>query len=304
MTDPSFSDASEQPGTPSPAVYLCQVSRQVSCGACCGLYNIPNLCRDALQERLARRTQRFAAIPRTEAAIEHFRRQTEGWTPEDRPLPQFHHCPFLGLVGVERSRVGCLLHPQAPGNQGRDWRHLSYYGAEACRSYFCPSSRILPSRWLQLVRSVLNDWDAYGLILTEHRFLRVLFEALEQRLGGPLRPAAAECPLACARLRKLFDLKQSWPYRRSDGPGLCHFPFDNGLYPRPAPNWPSAARPAVHYQVLFRELESVFATEADMWQGVRLVEDLVDAVADGLNAGPDAAPKGPRERIPTGSCMR
>lgn len=304
MNAPALSDAPARTTDSAAAVYLCQVGRRVSCGACCGLYNVPDLARDSLQERLARRTERFAAVPRTEAAIERFRRQTEGWTPEERPFPQFHHCPFLGLVGSEGSRVGCLLHPEAPGNQGRDWRFLSYYGDRACRSYFCPASRILPSRYLQIICRLMRDWYSYGLIITEHRLQRALFEALERRLGRPLQPAEVQCPAARAHLRKLFDLKRCWPYRRPDGPGLCHFPFDNGLYTRPAVNWPSAARPAAPYRALFQELESFFATETEMWQAVRLVDDLVDALADGFNAGRRVKPGGARKRTPTSACIR
>lgn len=267
-----------------PAAYFCQVSETVSCGACCGLYNVPALSRDSLLERLARRTAGFAATPRTETAIEAFRRHTEGWTPEDRPFPQFHHCPYLGLVGAGRSRVGCLLHPQAPGNRGRDWRHLSYYGAEACRTYWCPAARKLPARYLGIVRLCMDDWYAYGLTITEHRLLRALFQTLEERLERPLAAAEAALPGVLEPLGALLAIKQSWPYRRGDGPGLCHFPFDNGLYDRPALRWPSRTRPAAGYRLLLRELESDFSSEAEMRAGVRWVDKRLEVLVARLKA--------------------
>ena len=44
------------------AVYLCQVGERVSCGACCGLYNVADLSRDSLEDRLARRTVRLNGL--------------------------------------------------------------------------------------------------------------------------------------------------------------------------------------------------------------------------------------------------
>lgn len=293
MTDHAPSAAPDR----APEVYLCQVNARVSCGACCGLYNLGDLSRGSLHARLARRTERFAAVPRTEEHITGFRRLIEGWTPEDRPFPQFHHCPYLGLVGARRSRVGCLLHPQAPGNHGRDWRHLSYYGAKACRTYFCPASRMLPARYLRIVRDLVDDWFGYGLVITEHLLLQALFEALEQRLEAPLPSALPASPAVRRELRNLFAVKQSWPFRRGDGPGLCHFPFDNGLYVRPAVQWPSPARPAGVYQVVFRELESVFTSEVEMHAAVRWLDARLDALAACLQADEGRDPAEGTERI-------
>ena len=133
-------EANASPG----GVYLCQVGERVSCGACCGLYNIADLSQRSLEVMLTEQTEEFARVPRTTEAIEAFQKKIEGWTPPQRPFPDFYHCPFLGLIGLNGRRVGCLLHPAAAGNNGIDWRGLSYYGAMACRTYFCPSVRHLP----------------------------------------------------------------------------------------------------------------------------------------------------------------
>ena len=123
-------------------MYLCQVSEHVSCGACCGLYNISELCRAKLEEMLLHRTEAFDSVPRTEEGIYSFQKRNEGTGPQSRPFPQFYHCPFLGLIGKEKCRVGCLLHPDVPGNNGGDYRILSWYGQQACQPYFCPSTRL------------------------------------------------------------------------------------------------------------------------------------------------------------------
>jgi len=260
-------DAAGAGATPTPNAYLCQVNHKVSCGACCGLYNVADLSRPALFDRLSRRTLRFAETPRTEEAIEGFRHATEGWTPEERPFPQFHHCPFLGLVGRAGTRVGCLLHPDVPGNQGRNWRHLSYYGATACAAYLCPASRSLPTCHLLILRDLFDDWYPYGLIITEHRLSRAVFETLEARITRPVGPADfPRRSSAAAALRELLELKLTWPYRNAETRGPCHFVFDNGLYPRPGVQWPSAARPGSPYETLFREMESRFRTEEEVRQ--------------------------------------
>ena len=144
-----------KPPEPVPGgVYLCQVDENVSCGACCGLYNCPDASRAYLQERLAFRTERFREVPRDTDAIDAFREQMERRESRQRPYPDFYHCPFLGLVGRENSRVGCLLHPLAEGNQGVDLRGLSFYGGLACREYFCPSHRNLPPVYKTIIKSV------------------------------------------------------------------------------------------------------------------------------------------------------
>ena len=71
-TDPAEA-AEAVPG----GVYLCQVSETVSCGACCGLYNVADPSRTALQTMLAKRTARFVRLPRNMDAILDFAVRTE-----------------------------------------------------------------------------------------------------------------------------------------------------------------------------------------------------------------------------------
>ena len=274
-------------GNEGPPVYLCQVGEGVSCGACCGLYNIAGLSRPALEERLARRTRRFAEAARSEDGLEAFRRATVGWTPEERPFPQFHHCPFLGLIGQEATRVGCLLHPESPGNEGLDWRILSYYGAEACASYFCPASRCLPPRHLQILPSLFDDWYPYGLIVTEHRLVGAVFTELEglvARAVGPDDFPRFSTSAAC--LRELLELKLVWPYRHEDAPGPCHFPFDNGLYPRPELRWPSKRRPSPPYVTILQEMESQLATTAERDNAIAVLDSHFTNIVDCLGKAP------------------
>lgn len=68
-------------------------------------------------------------------AFEQERLRAEG---SDVPIPDFHHCVFVGLIQDGGERIGCLLHPLALGNGGVDWRGLSFYGGAACKYFFCP----------------------------------------------------------------------------------------------------------------------------------------------------------------------
>jgi len=203
-------------------VYLCQTGTCVSCGSCCGLYNIENLSQDRLLSILAERTGSFAGVPRTIdgiLAFEQERMQREG---TDAPIADFHHCVFVGLIRDEGERIGCLLHPLASGNGGIDWRGLSFYGGAACKHFFCPSYDELEARFKRIARAVLDDWYEYGLIIPEHRFLEAALGAVESRLGFPL-DATTLAPKDKTALAELLRLKLRWPFRDNKSPLAWNF---------------------------------------------------------------------------------
>jgi hypothetical protein len=216
-------------------VYLCQVGPAVSCGACCGLYNVPALSRESLTRTLGERTARFTTVPRTIEAIDRFGEDTLKAEGDGRPMKNFHHCPFLGLTGPGKSAVGCLLHPLAEGNGGIDWRGLSYYGAFACATYFCPACRELAPARKRLVRQAAGNWYDYGLMITEAGMLDAFFDQVEKRLGKPLETLEpGPRPGAEARLREFLAIKSTWPFR---DPALfrgANFFFDKKEYQPPA----------------------------------------------------------------------
>lgn len=196
-------------------VYLCQVGTCVSCGSCCGLYNIPNLSRDRLHGFLKERTERFTSVPRTIDTILAFEQERIVAEGASYPIQEFHHCVFVGLIQDQGERIGCLLHPLAGGNNDVDWRGLSYYGGAACKHFFCPSYDELPTRFKMIARTALTDWYDYGLIIVEHRLLAALFEMLENMLG---KEFALENSNEAGRIAvtNLLRLKSKWPYRRHD----------------------------------------------------------------------------------------
>lgn len=265
------------------SVYLCQVNERVSCGACCGLYNVKDLSKSRIESMLLQRTKAFSSVPRTEEGIEAFGKKVEGFTPEKRPFPEFHHCPYLGLVGDERRRVGCMLHPAASGNDGKDFRWLSWYGAMACRVYFCPTHRNISPDYLMIVREVIDHWYPYGLIVTEHRLLCAFFAEVENRIGRrphftDFRPRS----IAADLFLTYSSLKSDWPYRRKDAPGPCHYMFENGEYDRPSVFRELADIPGSRYEVIFQELDSGFGTAEQMIRAERYLDGLFERIAGAI----------------------
>ncbi|BBO93292.1 hypothetical protein [Desulfosarcina ovata] len=269
--------------TNAPAVYLCQVGPFISCGACCGLYNVIDPSLERLEAMLRRRTRWFADVPRTVAGVDDFKARVEAAEPQTRPFPEFHHCPYLGMIEDSGCRVGCLLHPLAKGNNGVDWRGLSFYGGMACRTYFCPSVRHLPAHWLTAVRQSMDHWYLHGLIVTERRLLEAFFMELERRIGRPIDTADFSAGGQAAELFNRFAaLKTGWPFRRADAPGAGNYFFEDGLYPRPDVWRADSAIPASPFEVILSELDSGFASKADLKAAEERIEAIIDSLAKQL----------------------
>ena len=275
---------------PPGGIYLCQVNRQVSCAACCGLYNVADAAYGPLVSMLSERTKNFARVPRQADDIAAF-----GQSAQTRcgtgPFKDFHHCPFVGLIGEQHRRVGCLLHPHAAGNHGVDYRGMSFYGGMACRLYFCPAHSKLSAVVKTVVRESATSWYEYGLIVSETRLLSEFFKALEERLGSPMTAADI---LNCAECRQIVGsvlrLKIDWPFRRRPDPGPCNYVFDDHLYPKPAVSYPPLTTALSPYDVLLQELQSGFNTPAELGLAERMLADLIESLAWGILAGRHAQP--------------
>ncbi len=256
-------------------IYLCQVSATVSCGACCGLYNLPNLSREKLEILLSKGTEAFASVPRTEDGIFEFQRKHKGPHRLTRPFPGFHHCPFLGLIGGGKSRVGCLLHPAVPGNNGVDYRSLSWYGEQACRTYFCPSTNKLPIIYQSILIQVIDNWYVFGLIVTEHALVTAYFKEVEFRLGRSITVNDYTQNIeARDAFREFSELKSKWPYRRDHYPGPCNYFFENGLYPRPSVFRKTPDIPQSPYEKILQELDAGFSSAEEIAAADQILDDL------------------------------
>ena len=265
--------------------YLCQVSKQVSCGACCGLYNVADHSKAKLTDILAERTEHFAAVKRQAQAILDFGQQVIAGLDQSRPFAGFHHCPFVGLIGRDLSRVGCLLHPLSTGNGGIDFRGLSYYGGMACRVYFCPSCRELSSDIKKCVRKITDNWYEYGLIVTESRLLNGFFNEVAARAGMPIMAERIlESRFAGDAVRHFLQLKIDWPFRSNSASGPCNYFFTDKRYPRSATEYNFSAGGPSRYDAIFRELDSAFGSASELHRAERIIENLIDRTVAGVLA--------------------
>ena len=275
-TDPELIDLDNR--TPG-QVYLCQVSPTVSCGACCGLYNIKQLSREKLTRMLEARTGRFAKVPRTVDTIDRFALETHRTEGRQRPMKNFHHCPFLGLIGPANRTVGCLLHPLADGNAGIDWRGLSYYGAMACATYFCPTCRELVPAHKRLIRQATDNWYDYGLMITETDMLATFINQVEQRLKRPVDGRDLErSPLAAAAIRHFLAIKTDWPFRDPERGRPANFFFNKKEYQPPAID---LTRLGVSESQWSPVLAALWSVLPDLF-ALREAESLLDGMADEL----------------------
>ena len=279
VLDPSGLDE-RTPG----AVYLCQVGPGVSCGACCGLYNIASLSRERLTALLTRRTERFALVPRTVEAIDAFAEETLKSEGRQRPMKNFHHCPFLGLIGREKMTVGCLLHPLADGNAGIDWRGLSYYGAFACATYFCPACRELLPAHKRLVRLAADNWYDYGLMITETEMISVYFAQVEKRLGRPLDEAdLKDRPRAAAAIRAFLAIKSDWPFSDPTRRRAANFFFNKKEYQPPAMDFSALELKGSWWAPVLSGLWSLIPDQPTLRRAEALLDRMADDLADGLS---------------------
>lgn len=203
---------------------LCQPGGK-SCGGCCGMYNQRGE-SDWVQtiERLAQRTlayRRDADIQDADS-LERFREEWEP-RPEDKLLDGLPSCPFLGLLELQAGEqvdidaygtVGCLVHPFQ--NDGVDGRDCGVYDRFVCEDYLCASHDVMKDDEKRLVLVAVRDSYLYGVVITDTRFVRELFEGaatingMMPRAEHLARPEAIECA------RAYFELKRTWPYRDVD----------------------------------------------------------------------------------------
>lgn len=239
---------------------LCQTP-QSACAACCGLYNVADNSRTALQALLSDRTVRFDRVPRFFEAIEAFGRQEMERPPHAAsPLIDFHHCPYIGFIDKAQRRPGCLLHPQAPANHGMDWRDLCHYGGFACRTYFCPSHENVSDPMRDLLQAAIDDWYNYGMMITR----RHLIAFLEERLFSETRNESAGKMDRIGMVRKAAALVVDWPYRRDPVRDRVHY-FFNDAEAKPIASsetlaaWMQSPEYGFLWVERFREVGSTFA---------------------------------------------
>ncbi|MCE9600551.1 MAG: hypothetical protein K8S54_21510 [Spirochaetia bacterium] len=142
----------------------------VSCGACCGIFNLTLLPDDRTQ-LIKDRTAEFAKVNLTEAgSIAGYRQSREA---VESKLPRFNPetyvCPFFGIPRG-RTTAGCMVHPSITGNPQS--QNFSFYGASICQTYDCPNKE----RDTELVYSnYCARFSEYARLMADTRFFNLLF---------------------------------------------------------------------------------------------------------------------------------
>lgn len=266
-------------------VYLCQVNENLSCGACCGLYNIPDLSREKLSRMLFERTEAFVKVPREIDAVLEFGNNLLSAENKKRPFPEFYHCPYIGLIGKGRTRPGCLLHPESDGNNGVDYRGLGYYGSMTCNIYFCHSHTELSENYKRIIRGSSRDWYSYGLIITETALINAFLSETENRIRRKTdeKDIYRNPGFTCA-VREFINLKLTWPFRPSSVTPANYF-FKDRLYERKAVDYAGINSEPVSslYDAIFREFGSCFKSDGE----VRKAEMMIESLWEKLEKGAD-----------------
>lgn len=232
MTDLPFSCF--DPETPG-RVYLCQVRPGVSCGACCGLYNVSDASRSAIFEMLKKRTDLFASVNRSYEGVLAFADEIEKTENQSRPIDDFHHCPYIGFMDTDPVSPGCLLHPRAEGNNGLDLRGVSYYGGMPCHMYFCPTCHEIPDRYKKAIRYAAVDWHSFGLIITESEAIKNFFENVENDAAKLIDPEEiSKNQKLREALKSFIEIKTEWPFRKDKI--LANYFFKDGDKGLPSEN--------------------------------------------------------------------
>lgn len=133
----------------------------------------------------------------------------------------------MGFVDSEGRLPGCLIHPELHG--GRDLRDLSFYGKELCQEHLCISHFYLNEEEKEIVIRAIDDWYIYGLVVTDIDFVKGTLELLADQLGMVLRPKDLTIGAIKEELRRLFTLKELWPFK-DRRPRLGKYWFSWGDY--------------------------------------------------------------------------
>lgn len=223
--------------------------KSVSCGACCGLFN---LALDDYAERRALLAARSAEFANTDfgrpATLVDYRARREALEAEiTRRDPEIYVCPFLGdLDGT--GRAGCLIHPSRSGDPAS--QNYSFYGASICLAYDCRNKeRDRAGEYSQLLAFCFPERDDYARLMADPIF----FDPL-QRLPGLWTRLLADARAdratpALEAFQRLARARLAAPAAR----GVSSFEFPRGNWTEPREilgAWLGEVDPAVRESLL------------------------------------------------------
>lgn len=143
----------------------------VSCGACCGLFNL-KLQPKEFKTLLLERTSEFQStvvfeIRHTFPIYRKERETKEVFIPKKDEMT--YNCPFLGYVDSAKQRIGCMIHPIFTGDPKS--QNFSFYGASICQAYDCKNKEsALADLWETFFVEMAKDSVEYSFLSADHIF--------------------------------------------------------------------------------------------------------------------------------------
>jgi hypothetical protein len=205
---------------------LCQPDDRKSCAWCCGLYNVRDSGKEELVARLRRRTRNFFRTARAPEPIIAYGEETKAEERLQLLDPDFYSCEFCGFLDAKETRVGCLLNPMSRGNDGTDWRGLSFHGGSACGGFLCRAFRRLTDREREIVLVTVDDWYLYGLIISDVDYIKAVVRLVGLALGRSFTLDNGLSPPVLQAICELFRWKIDPPFARQSGGSVQ--PLDAG----------------------------------------------------------------------------
>ncbi|MES0490364.1 MAG: hypothetical protein ABUK01_10255 [Leptospirales bacterium] len=163
---------------------LCQ-GPDGSCSSCCGLYNLDFSVKER-EKWLTTSTNNFLQLDLTDSlSVYKYRLSVEPSLRLKSILNDVYVCPFIGWVNGEKTRSGCLLHPEGSPHPTTDKldhpQSYSFYGQSICQNYNCSSkSKVLPFTWKSLWQKNIDPF-LYGRVVSNHNLLNVISEITQNK---------------------------------------------------------------------------------------------------------------------------
>lgn len=143
----------------------------VSCGACCGLFNL-KLSTSEYKSLLLERTTEFKRTVNFEVrhSFPIYRKERET---KEAHIPKkdemTYNCPFLGYVDDTKEKIGCMIHPIFTGDPKS--QNFSFYGTSICQAYDCKTKEsALADLWESLFVEIAKDSVEYSFLSADHIF--------------------------------------------------------------------------------------------------------------------------------------
>ncbi|MCW7491040.1 hypothetical protein ND861_00095 [Leptospira sp. 2 VSF19] len=160
----------------------------VSCGACCGLFNL-KLQPKEFKTLLSERTSEFYAT--VDFEVRHtfpiYRKERET---KEVSIPKkddmTYNCPFLGYVDSTKQRIGCMIHPIFTGDPKS--QNFSFYGASICQAYDCKNKEsVLAGLWESFFVEIAKDSVEYSYLSADHIFTSAIeryFQLIQRNIDS------------------------------------------------------------------------------------------------------------------------